>query len=323
MQTLKYPFILAALVLIFSSCKKNKEEWKKVEKLETHTTDRLNAILFLNDKVGFVVGGQRFQQTTILTTRDGGQSWDVTTHPEAGKALYGITTNEYGHVYTCGFSGNLLETTDTGKSWKFSQISTWESQKDIAFVDPGVLIIIGGISFQYGFISYVNSQKQVFRFDSLGYELNDIHMLNNRVGYITGYGVVLKTTNGGVSWEMLDIQNDNFKAISAINENEAWVCGKNGSIFHTSNGGSSWEKQRNGNSVAKKKYHLLDILFTDSNNGWACGESGVIIYTNDGGSNWKEYEHFTDAHLQSIAKMPDGNLITAGDDGTVYKLHIK
>jgi photosystem II stability/assembly factor-like uncharacterized protein len=131
---------------------------------------------------------------------------------------------------------------------------------------------------------------------------------------------MLKTTDGGKTWGYQNVKNDNFTAISAINENNLWICGINGSIYHTVNGGNDWERKRNGNDLTKPKYHLHDLLFIDDSNGWAVGEDGLVVQTSDGGSHWTEYEKFTTNALHSIVMLPDGNLLVCGDNGGIYKL---
>jgi photosystem II stability/assembly factor-like uncharacterized protein len=311
---------LPVFLLLFIACRKEKLHWQKVERIESHTTDRLNNILFIDNNIGFVVGGQRFYTTTILTTNDGGGTWQLKNYADPGKGLYSITQRYDSALLAIGFEGKLMSSTDNGQHWDFYQLSHWEPYKDLAFIEPGTGILVGGISFSYGVIGYIGLDNKTFRFDTTAYELNDIQMVNNHVGYISGCGVILKTTDNAVSWQLLEVKNDNFMALHAMNEKEVWICGYNGSIYHTTDGGANWEQQRNGNSIFHSRYRLLDILFLDAKRGWAVGEEGLVIYTNDGGGTWKPYEHFTDNALRCVYPTPDGNLLVAGDNGTLYKL---
>ena len=313
-------FYIPLLLLLLTACRKEKLHWQKVERIETYTTDRLNSVLFINGQTGFAVGGERFYKTTILTTNDGGISWQTKNYDEAGKSLYGIARRYDSALFSIGFEGKLFSSADNGQNWNFHQLANWMPYKDIAFVEPGTGIIIGGISFNYGCMAYIGLDNQTFRFDTTAYELNDIEMINNRTGYIAGCGVVMKTTDNAATWQLLEVKNDNFTAVHSLNENELWVCGYNGSIYHTIDGGKNWDKQRNGNSILQPRYRLLDILFIDAQRGWAVGEGGIVVYTNDGGNNWKPYEHFTNNALRCITPTPDGNLVVVGDNGTMYKL---
>lgn len=328
LRALNYILISLFIVSLFSSCKKQKLEWQSTQQLTTNTTDRLNEILFINDTTGFVVGGQRFLSATILTTHDGGSTWTLHDMPEAGKGLYGITTDKDKNIYICGYDGKILSSLDKGTTWKLSQLYRWESFKKLAYTSKGG-IAIGGISFNFGFIATLNNVSvdkkdvSIINFDTTAYELNDIQMLDDNTGYIAGFGVMLKTTDGGQSWTQLDIKNDNFTSLCAIDENHIWTCGYNGSIHFSDNGGTSWQTLKKANSALGKKYRFLDIMFVSKTNGWAVGEEGLVTYTTDGGHTWKEYDRFTAYALRSILSLPSGDLIAAGDNGTLYKLRNK
>lgn len=319
-NTAKLINVIIMALLLFASCKKEKLEWQDVEKLESHTTDRLNSVMFVNDTLGYVVGGERFHRATILISKNGGATWTKKDFPEFGKGIYGITQKYTGETVAIGFEGKLLTTGDGGENWTFNLLNSWEPYKDVEFIEPGTGIAIVGISFNYGAMAYFDDKYSIYRYDTFAYELNDIKMINNRVGYISGCGVVMKTTDGAVKWHLLDINNDNFTALYALDENELWICGYNGSICHTSDGGANWERLRSGNDIKKARYRLLDIVFKDRMNGWAVGEEGVIIRTTDGGKKWKLYRKFTDQALRSITIATNGYLVVAGDGGSLYRL---
>jgi photosystem II stability/assembly factor-like uncharacterized protein len=315
----RIPFLLMSLLCLHAGCKKDLLHWDKVQQLESHTTHRLNRIFFVDNTTGFVIGGDRFNQADMLITRDGGKSWSYRTFPEAAKGLYGITQSPDGTVYVLGFDGKLLFSADTGNTWSFRQLD-YLPLKQLAFTRPGEGIVIGGISFDQGFRLGIDGEGQRQSRDSFGYELNDIRMLNAYTGYISGYGVVLKTSDGGQSWDFMRVEGDNFTALDGHDENRVWVCGYEGSIYKTADGGRTWDRLRNGNDLTRKKYRLLDILFLDEQRGYAVGEEGAVIYTEDGGRHWMEFDRFTEHTLRSIAVAPDGSLLVAGDNGTFYRL---
>lgn len=309
-------FILACI----SACKKGKLEWQKIEKIESHTGDRLNEVIFINNSEGYIVGGERFERATILKTTDGGNTWTANNYPDAGKGIYGISKAGNGKTYAVGYDGKVL-TSDNDTTWKFTQLAIWKELKDISYFSNNNGLIIGGVSFKYGYIFQVDENLQIKKWDSLKYELNDIAIANNTTAYVCGYGVVQKTTDGGITWTIQDAVNDNFTAMHMASENEIWMCGIAGSIFHTTDGGNNWEKLRNGNSITLPKYKLLDIYFMDTQNGWAVGEDGLVVRTTDGGKKWSKYKDFTSSALRSITIAPDGSLIVVGDNGAIYKLY--
>jgi photosystem II stability/assembly factor-like uncharacterized protein len=315
-------FVIIIFIFIFSiSCKKDLLYFQNVLQLNSHTNaDRLDRILFVNDTLGFVAGGQRFYNSVILTTRDGGYNWTKDTFPQAGKEIFGIVQSPSGGIYACGFDGKLLYSNDMGDTWNFSQMQ-YLAEQDLAFTDSTHAIVVGGQSFYSGYMSYVHNNGGFIKWDSLGYQINRIKMLNNGTGYLCGYGVISKTTNNAQTWNILNVQGDDFTGMDIHNNGqELWVCGYQGRVFHSADGGNSWQRLRNGNDITIAHYQLLDIFFKDSENGWAVGENGLVLYSNDGGNNWMQYNHFTDNGLRSLSLQPNGDLIVCGDNGALYRI---
>lgn len=313
-------FICFLIFLFFSACRKDRLHPEGLEKIETYTaTDRLNKILFLNDSVGFVAGGNRFYNAAILKTTDGGESWSYQSFTDENNGIYGITVAPGNRIYTIGWMGVLNISDDEGASWQKKR-TRYEEYKDLAFTNESHGVAVGGISFITGYIMHINKDGEVLNRDSLTHELNDIENVDGETAYICGYGVVYKTTDSMKTWQLLDVKNDNFTAVHAYADNEVWTCGYNGSIFHSKDGGAHWEKKRNGNDVTKSRYRLLDIAFADALHGYAVGEKGLVVYTDDGGMHWMEYQSFTNVHLRSIFIKKDGTVFICGDEGAVFKM---
>jgi hypothetical protein len=313
-------YFIFLLTILFVSCKKDKQHFDKIITLHSNNTDRLNNILVRGNTI-YIVGGDRFTKATIVISRDAGNTWQTMDFPVAGKELFGIAASPNGTVYTCGFDAKLLWSNDNGHNWNFAQMSNWQPYKDLEFLDNNKAIGIMGVSYKSGGRCFIDSLGGISQWDSTATEYNDIAIASDAsTGYISGYGIVMKTSNGGHTWNYQNIKNDNFTAISIVNKDDVWTCGIGGSIFHTTDGGNTWNRKRNGNDLLKTKHVLHDLLFIDSNTGWCVGEGGLVLHTKDGGSHWIEYEKFTNNILRSIALLPDGNLLVCGDNGCLYKL---
>jgi len=314
-------FFFIFIIFLFSSCKKDLLYWQSVQKIESNSdTDRLGKIIFLDSKNGFIVGGDWYMEAVILSTRDGGNTWQKKAYPDVGQLLMSATVSPTGSIYSCGFEGKLMHTNDAGNTWQFHQLEHYWF-RDMAFTDAGHAIVIGGISFNSGMMQHIDSSGNLLKRDSLNYQLNQITMVSGTVGYICGYGIVLKTTDGGLTWPVQNVLNDNFTAMDVHGE-EIWMCGYNGGIYHTANGGNNWTRLRNGNDITLPSYHLNSILFKDSRNGWAAGDNGIVLYSDDGGNHWMEYSHFTGNNLLSITLSADGHLFVVGENGSIFKLTI-
>jgi len=312
--------LICLMIAMLAACRKDLVGWQSVERFELAAIeDRLNNIYFINEKVGFIVGGQRFQRGVILRTADGGKTWNLQPTAFADKAIMGICSAPNGYLYAIGFDGKLLKSEDEGISWKLHQL-WYLPYKDIAMFDDHRGLAIGGISFYAGYKTTITSNGSFGGFDSLIYELNDLEMIDGKTGFLAGYGTISKTEDSGKTWQMLDVENDNFTSVHVFEKEEIWTSGYNGSIFRSSDGGNNWERMRNGNDLTKPKYRLLDIVFQDTQHGYAVGEDGLIIYTDDGGNHWLQMENFTSSTFRSVIVTSDGNLLVCGDNGSLYKL---
>merc|ERR1712072_334460 len=92
-----------------------------------------------------------------------------------------------------------------------------------------------------------------------------------------------------------------------LNENEGWLVGSDGSVFHTTNGGADWQKQ--DSRIPLINGHVRDTIngidFVNSENGIAVADVGFIIHTSDGGENWQLCDNITENNLTSIQFITD------------------
>ncbi|MFA7445459.1 MAG: YCF48-related protein [Flavobacteriaceae bacterium] len=127
---------------------------------------------------------------------------------------------------------------------------------------------------------------------------NDIYFPTENVGYACGgsyYGVVkkfiIKTTDGGQTWESLTAPSDitvspyAFNGLYFIDENVGFVYGPGNGFWKTEDGGNSYTLIDNNN------FYVRDIHFTPSNVGYISSvipesDSGVIQKSVDYGNIW-------------------------------------
>jgi photosystem II stability/assembly factor-like uncharacterized protein len=109
-----------------------------------------------------------------------------------------------------------------------------------------------------------------------------IFCLTAQTCWVLGYEKLLfKTTDGGESWEELNINVNSHDIVDIffINESIGFCCYQG--IFKTIDGGETWTKKPTSHDYSD--FHCIYFL-TDSI-GWAAG--GTIYKTEDGGETWK------------------------------------
>jgi photosystem II stability/assembly factor-like uncharacterized protein len=190
----------------------------------------------------------------------------------------------------------------------------------MSFPAPDKGIVIPNIGRDSGSIMLVDGAFNKQRYLPFRFCLNDIIMPDALNGYVAGYGAIMRTSDGGLSWQQMNVSSDNFMGLYCMGPDKVWACGYNGSIYKSGNGGKGWTRLRNGNDLTLPKYRLQAILFTDEQHGYAVGEEGIVTYTDDGGKHWMEFDRFTGSTLLFIARCPDGQLIVGGEHGELYRL---
>jgi len=142
-------------------------------------------------------------------------------------------------------------------------------------------------------------------------DLSSVFFLDEINAWIVGYnGVVIKTTNGGMSWAQQSSGitiplNDVF----FTDVNNGIIIGDEGKIIKTTDGGASWTLQISG--ITSK---LNKVYFADQSNGLIVGESGVILKTSDGGINWVSKQSGTTFDLKSVCFTDINNATAVGYD---------
>jgi photosystem II stability/assembly factor-like uncharacterized protein len=123
----------------------------------------------------------------------------------------------------------------------------------------------------------------------------DAHFVDAAVGYAaSGKGAILKTRDGGRSWESVHAatsSSESVRAIFFLDRDIGWAAAGDGTsnvVLRTVDGGVNWS----AHELPPYGYaHAL--AFGDAENGWAVPnwyEDNVILRTEDGGVTWAEQE---------------------------------
>lgn len=312
-------FIFSSAML-FCSCKKDVLEPQETQQINVPATHDLNSILFVNDTLGFIAGGEKYTSTELLTTTDGGKTWNrFVLEKSDSKGVYGLAYNGR-NIFAVGYDGKIYKPNENQDGWNVMQTPNWEWYQDIAFSEPNRGFIISGEGYRAGRLYHTDSLGTMSLIDTFDFQLVDVQFATPQIGYIAGYGAALKTVDGGDSWQLLDVRGDFFRSVSCVDQNNIWMAGYNGTIVHTADGGTTWDKQRNGDNPLLKKYRFRAVVFKDLHTGYAAGDKGLLVKTTDGGAHWSEFKSFTDKDLKCMTLHPDGSIWVAGTDGTVFHI---
>lgn len=252
-------------------------------------------IYFSDENNGWIVGGGAGYGSLILKTTDGGKTF--TQQPIfTGNTLYSIDVVE-GHIWVAGSYGELAGSDDGGQTWtraykipyivNYYAVATPDSQSVFAAGWNGGLLqsTNGGKDWEFRYVSENNRATRI----------QDLFFLNAKLGWSCGgYASIARTSDGGATWEGLNISNNvksSWYGIFFQDANTGFVCGKDSRghdiIEYTQDGGSNW------NAVLEDSTHkpIYDIWFSDKTHGVAVGGDSSILYTADGGMSWTKAQH--------------------------------
>ncbi|MBL8006627.1 MAG: T9SS type A sorting domain-containing protein [Ignavibacteria bacterium] len=245
----------------------------------------LQNITFLNENTGWLTA--RNPARPLFKTTNSGFNWTPITNipPPADHGFYGISLIGDSNIYLVGSEiapSYFTRSTNAGATWQTINLGVHATALfDCKFFTKDSGIASGSIGvFPYEAICVVLftsdggvSWRNVFtgnRRKTFGLKLN---FINRYVGYLAIESFsppvdYLKTTNGGLNWEVKYLRTSpglTYEAIGFIDENTGWIGGNTDSTFRTTDGGNSWAYAGFGKNIQ-------NFLFVSDSAGYAAGQ---------------------------------------------------
>ena len=161
----------------------------------------------------------------------------------------------------------------------------------------------------------------------------DIQFLesNPNYGWACGFGVIVRTTDGGETWSGFQDPNDfQFESIQFLNENVGYLSAAGTSfLWKSTDGGNSWFTLPYGE---RDDIPYWGLHFYDENNGLVCAGNcasrfspfrayPLTIYkTTDGGQNWSQFtRNITDSKLSDPLLLDPNGRALAVSSGYIWE----
>lgn len=311
LPNIKMYYILLSIVLFFiSPIDLFAQFWQKVE---SNNNGILKGIDFYDGMFGMIV----IRNSLILQTTDGGNSWN---NQEIGDlaVLNDISLISSTTAIAVGIEA-IFKTTNGGNYWQRINTGsdTISSLLNINFANS-TIGMAAGIAYpdtisQQGIILITLDAGETWQRRNNGIEhpLSCVWMIDSTTALASSYYYrgIYRTTNQGLSWEMVDstIAADRFHF---INKNYGWSVGW--PMAKTTNGGLTWTKVALNVASPSSGIYVLDSL-----NIICLGNNGEIIRTTDAGTTWR-VEHINLGFLSDIDCTGD-NCFAVGVHGTILR----
>jgi len=201
-----------------------------------------NKIFYVGAGIFYVAGGNKTNDSmqTIVKSTNFGNTWSVI-YDDYGPWLKSIFFIDTLKGFAVGDNGVLLATTDAGYNWTPAVAPVIRDFNAITFINPNVGFIVGGTASGSGKRTILRTINGGLNWsvlmDNPGGILKDISFADITTGYIVGdSATVLKTTDGGLSWQPTIIDttltgNESFNAVKFYAKNFGVVGGKSGLLY--------------------------------------------------------------------------------------------
>ncbi len=247
-------------------------------------------IAFIDLNTGFI-GGNR----TLIKTTNSGLNWFSIpiTFTQPFSQIRGLNT--IGSNVVCGMivlDEKIIYSTNQGVDWSYYNITfpTLDGSNDILrkmkFINPST----GYLTTDFGRICKTTnggvnwSVDSTFKFNfyRIGV-LWDVEVINNSVLVTGGGGTIIRSTNSGQNYSLIQGWKHQLNDIKFINQQTGFVVGERGDIFKSTNQGTTWDKI-NSNTIN----NLTSVDFLNSQTGFISGDTGTILKTTNQGLNWNK-----------------------------------
>ncbi|MCP4439830.1 MAG: hypothetical protein GY810_12875 [Aureispira sp.] len=297
MQKLSFLIFLGLLGLSSGCTKEKMTRYHTTVQLSNNSI--INDLTFVTADTGYAATGGIYEDGVLWQTTNGGLDWDTLAH-----SSWGVRSLKYRKNILVGHDAIIhFYKKSSVAPLKTKQSLEWDIVwTDLDFHTPNNFIIGGGgNNFSIGHIWLLDQNGYATIKHDFDHEIYAVEWVNASTIYAVGYGLILRSTDGGKSFDPYpSLKGDFFKSISFPSEKTGYIIGEYGTIFKTTDFGDTWKKLATGNTVFNKDNRLRKIHFTSENTGYIVGNAGLFWITTDGGDNWQRVTDLPNSDLISI-----------------------
>ena len=302
------------------------QNWTKVEDLPipedlVYAVDFLD-MQWLSPEVGILYGsgpssGGSAEQL-LLVTKDGGATWALKYLPEAGggvEPLWRMCFADPQHGFAVGWGGQVWGTENGGDDWTEKSPTSFaiEEIRNVYFDDADHGWIVGNA----GQVASTTDGGDSWTLSDSGIPvgLNTIDRLSATTLIAMGdIGFGLLSKDNGRTWHPIGngLWQPESRHVSFPSEEDGWIAGDDGALFHTHDGGAHWEPVDLGTAE-----DLTGLQFLSTQQGWVLDAGGTVRRTLNGGRTWQAFDTGAEVRLNNLLLIDREHGWAVGEDGAV------
>jgi photosystem II stability/assembly factor-like uncharacterized protein len=283
----------------------------------TVTEADLRDVHFADETTGYAVGhyydNSGLNYGQVLKTTDAGESWQIIDNGQF-EHLVSVYFTDVNVGYISGWNGKIYKTTNGGQFWDNLLNIPGTTLRDITFVNENTGFVAG----EYiGTGSILKTTDGGISWNSVfeGSPVRGIHFVDENLGFAILSFAVLKTENGGDDWIEIPINNNGILLdVFFVNQNVGYACGFAGDFYRTTDGGETWI------NLSGQFYNsLLNMYFVDEYTGYMCGDGCTFYQTEDGGYSWTRLDYLSCIGYGTVVFTSELTGYIVGDEGRIFK----
>lgn len=238
------------------------------------------------------------------------------------KALLGLTISSDGLLAATGVDGHIWFQKAGNVDWQYSHPGRWDIARSISWLDSDRLAIGGGNQFESGFhFLFWETEGAIHQVNTLN-RVNDILALDSLHIILVGYGLIMWSPDGGVTWKFADVDGDIYMQMDFPTQTTGYVVGYTGSLLKTIDGGFTWKDLRRSRRIDTRHVPFRGVCFRDENVGAVMGDNGTLWITKDGGNSWKEGTGLPGTIDFHTGCFIGDFLYVAGEGGAIFRTNL-
>jgi photosystem II stability/assembly factor-like uncharacterized protein len=270
--------------------------------------DRPDAVLFYDTQFGVAFDNRR-----VYHSVNGGANWTEVSSNAIHNSISDVTFGETANILMAAtLNGDPAISLDSGDTWDQIEMDLLNT-RSYSIANIGNEYWVGNDLSSIGYTPDSGggwSERSGPRREPV----HDVHFINRNLGFAVGFdGLLLKTENGGSTWNDIAFESDRHYWSMHGNLNTNLWIGANQRIYSSADTGRTWSVKATflGGGIN-------DILAISASRILGVTSAGIILRSNDAGASW-DTVHQVATQLRSIARIDNQRYLATGFNGIILR----